>query len=88
MSYDVTVRYQAYAKANGRTPTAQRTHDQRAFPGGRMAGFIVWIQAQWRTFFAADGLKRPAHITPDMHARFDAWLLASAPAAPAAWEPF
>lgn len=71
----MTTRYLAYATAMGRTVDKQKAHDRAEFPGGRMAGFIVWMHARWRAFFAEEGLKaRPSHITADMHVRFDAWL--------------
>lgn len=46
----------AYARAAGREPDAQLEHDKARYPGGCMAGFIVWIAAAKRRF---------AHAHPD-----------------------
>lgn len=35
-------RYVEYAQAHGNTPERQYEIDGEAYPGGRMAGFIVW----------------------------------------------
>lgn len=35
-------RFVAYALAHGRGPQEQLDHDKRRYPGGRMAGYIVW----------------------------------------------
>jgi len=35
-------RYAAYCAANGRTPAEQLAHDEAEYPGGKMAGFLVW----------------------------------------------
>lgn len=43
-------RYVAYATAHGRDPEAMLDHDDERFPGGCMAGFIVWVGAQLRDF--------------------------------------
>lgn len=45
-------RYLAYCVAHGRTPEEMLAHDAERFPGGKMAGFIVWISRQvreWRS---------------------------------------
>lgn len=65
-------RYVAYARAHGRTPEAMRTHDRTRWPGGIMAGYIVWIGEQWRRWHAAN----PGAL-PD-HESFDAMLCVEA----------
>lgn len=47
----------AYCRANGRRPAAQLRHDRRAYRGGPMAGFIVWVHEQGRAYRAAHGLR-------------------------------
>jgi hypothetical protein len=69
-----TVRYTLYAKAHGLTPEAMREQDEKAWPGGRCAGFILWLSKAWR-----DWDKKNGHATlhvrdPDEHNRFDEWL--------------
>lgn len=35
-------RFVAYARSQGRDPEAQLAHDMRKWPGGCMAGFMIW----------------------------------------------
>lgn len=37
-------RYVAYAKAHGQKPADMLKHDEEAWPGGKMCGFILWIR--------------------------------------------
>lgn len=67
--------YLAYCNAHGRAPDQQAEHDRRAWTGGRMAGFIVWIDGQWSAFYADHGEKRPLTTVADRDA-FAAWLAA------------
>lgn len=50
---EVNPRYVAYAKAHGRTLDEMMDNDRRAYPGGCMCGFILWIsqmkQKFWKT---------------------------------------
>ncbi len=39
-------KYVAYAAEAGRTPEAQMAHDKIHYPGGCMAGFIVWVSSK------------------------------------------
>lgn len=43
-------RYLAYAKEAGHTPDEQLAHDRQAWPGGCMAGFILWISGKRQLF--------------------------------------
>ena len=65
-------RYVAYAAAHGRTPDAQLAADRQAYPGGRMAGFIVWVSQQLRAWRQI--AKHVGPLLPEHHAAFDAWL--------------
>jgi hypothetical protein len=70
-------RYVAYAKAHGRTPEEMRAHDENAWPGGRMCGFMLWNSARWREWKKANGVpaSADAHLyVRDAHAKYDAWL--------------
>lgn len=66
-------RYLAYSRAHGRSPEAMLAHDDDAWPGGRMCGFMLWLRSQWRRWAAERG-GTPDILTPEHHADFDAWL--------------
>lgn len=68
-------RYVAYARAHGNTPVYQSALDRERFPGGRMAGYLVWLGKQYRAYTAA-GLHAGSVWTDRDHAEFDDWLLA------------
>lgn len=44
-------RYVAYAQSQGRSPAAQIKYDQKQWPGGCMAGYILWISKMRRLFY-------------------------------------
>jgi hypothetical protein len=43
-------RYLAYCRAHGRTPAEMLEHDDKEWPGGKMTGFILWLDEQWMEF--------------------------------------
>lgn len=49
-------RYVAYAKAHDRTSEAMLEHDTIAWPGGKMAGFLLWMNDRWQEWYEARGL--------------------------------
>jgi hypothetical protein len=74
-------RYVAYALAHGRTVDSMLEHDAKAWPGGKMAGFILWNTARLREFgkahpeaFVPSGLG--ATLSDAGHPAYDAWLFA------------
>jgi hypothetical protein len=75
---EYTTRFTQYARSQGRHPACQLAADEKEFPGGKMAGFQVWISQQWRAWAAATQPKGklPDVLTPADHAAFDAWLAA------------
>ena len=69
-------RYLNYCRVHGRTPDEQHAHDEVAWPGGRMTGFISWMSQQMRAFHAAHP---EAFLGGKFHALFnhetwDRWL--------------
>jgi hypothetical protein len=44
-------RYAAYARAHGKSPDEMMEHDEKAWPGGVMCGFTLWISQQSRLFY-------------------------------------
>jgi hypothetical protein len=71
-------RFVVYAISQGRMPEQQLEHDTKEFPGGKMCGFILWMNSQWRAYFELRGWKRTGadeHIlSQEDHAEFDKWL--------------
>jgi hypothetical protein len=67
-------RYAAYARANGLTPEAQLAADRAAWPGGAMAGYILWMHARWAEWRQAHGPGPNEPISETGHVAFDAWL--------------
>jgi hypothetical protein len=47
MTNEYNPRFKAYAVSQGRTPEDQLVHDSEAWPGGKMAGFTLWVHEQW-----------------------------------------
>lgn len=83
-------RYEAYARSNGRSVPEQLAQDRIDWPGGRMAGFVLWNNDQIRAFGSAhpEGMMffpllgrgdsgRPAALID--HEAYDAWLLKTHP---------
>lgn len=67
-------RYIAYARAHGRTPEAQDAHDDEAWPGGCMTGFILWIGDRWAEWKTAVNWPKAGVIGDQQHREFDEWL--------------
>ena len=44
-------RYVCYARAHNRTPAEQLAQDKLDWPGGCMAGFMLWMSARWVEFW-------------------------------------
>ena len=73
---EMNPRYLAYCKAHGNTPDAQMELDVKAWPGGCMTGFILWMGARWAEFhkMTQNAYRLHAGTTRDGHKAFDAWL--------------
>ncbi len=54
-------RFARYAEMQGRSPEDQLDHDREAWPGGCMAGFILWCSANLRAFREASPQSFTAH---------------------------
>jgi hypothetical protein len=86
---DYNPRYLRYAANHGRGPIEMSAHDDEAWPGGRMVGFMLWISAAWQAFDAANGIRRGSYNElirgdvarragfADAHAMFDQQFLAT-----------
>lgn len=72
----INPRYLAYARAHGRRHGEQLRADDEAWPGGCMAGFILWVQRRWQEWAQAEGHEtaEAARALPDADERFDRWL--------------
>jgi hypothetical protein len=67
-------RYLAYCASHGKTPAQMLRHDRKAWPGGKMCGFILWISARWQEWKKANGRGRWDVLSQADHDNFDAWL--------------
>ena len=67
-------RYLAYCLAHGRTPDEMRAADEVDWPGGRMAGFTLWIGKRWAEWKSERRIYTDDFLTPDDHRDFDRWL--------------
>ena len=69
-------RYLAYATAHGRAPEAMLAHDEQAWPGGKMTGFMLWISEQWQAWANRRGIRNVMdYIKSDEdHADFDRFI--------------
>ncbi len=67
-------RYVSYARTHGHTPETMLEHDEKAWPGGKMTGFMLWIQERWQEWDRAWGHKSNHVRSTSEHAAFTAWL--------------
>jgi hypothetical protein len=68
-------RYLAYCVAQKATnPAEMMARDEIAYPGGKMAGFIIWIGQQWSAWCAETKYPEREPRGPVQHNHFDAWL--------------
>lgn len=66
-------RYEAYAASRGLSPAAALEADELLWPGGLMAGFMLWISRKWAEYCSVTGASRYELWDFD-HAAFDAWI--------------
>lgn len=67
-------RYVAYAAAHGMSPEEMLAADAARYPGGKMAGFLIWMKQQWSAWAKAHGRDSRAPKTAADHASFDSFL--------------
>lgn len=66
-------RYLAYcALTGGGSPSATMSRDEKKYPGGKMAGFILWVGEQWREWEGIFG--KVEMKSQEDYDRFDSWL--------------
>lgn len=64
-------RYVAYAVAHGRSPEDMLAHDRSAWPGGVMAGFMLWMSDRWQEWRSLHGYGTYDVLFDADHASFD-----------------
>lgn len=71
-------RFLAYARSQGTPdPEAMLALDRIRYPGGVMAGYILWNSARWDEFCAERGID--SHYRSLHGAEYDAWLAKKVP---------
>jgi hypothetical protein len=66
--------YLAYARAHGRSPEEMLQADRAAYPGGRMAGYLVWIGSRVEEWRKLNGRARHDSLSSADRQAFGAWL--------------
>lgn len=67
-------RYVCYAKSKGMTPAEALKNDTEQYPGGKMCGFTLWIQARWHDWRTLRNLARDYPLSDAHYDDFDVWL--------------
>jgi len=72
-------RYNEYARAHRCSPERMLERDRARYPGGKMAGYMLWVGARLQAFADLNGWKRDLgpndHVWSDEdYAAFDEWL--------------
>jgi hypothetical protein len=73
-------RYLQYCRVNGESnPNRMLEKDYERYTGGKMCGFILWVQnkwSQWYEFIGIGKLSVYEQVLHQDHAAFDKWLAA------------
>jgi len=72
---DWNPRYLQYARiTNGGTPEQTLDRDHERWPGGRMCGFILWVEARWAEWKRLVGVPANEPVFLAQRKEFDVWL--------------
>jgi hypothetical protein len=77
-------RYVAYATAHDKSPEDMLEADAERYPGGKMCGFTLWIQAKWEEWRGLFGPPPDPDwewhpVLKSEHDHFDSWLAGVTP---------
>jgi len=68
-------RFLAYCQAGGNPdPDKMLAHDEKRWKGGKMTGFVLWVQERWSTWRKLQGIAPDAPLFDADHQEFDRWL--------------
>lgn len=67
-------RYRAYAASQGLSTDAVMERDREQYPGGVMAGYMSWIDEQWRAWLKETKRRGDFALSKQDHDDFDARL--------------
>ena len=67
-------RYVCYAQVHERDPEQMLAFDAERFPGGKMAGFLIWMGHRWSEYRHLRGLSATAPLSDADHDDFMSWL--------------
>jgi hypothetical protein len=63
-----------YARVHGHTPDEQIALDEKKWPGGKMWGYMGWIQDKWVQWRNLKGYKSDTPLSHQDQEDFDRWL--------------
>lgn len=76
----INPRYIAYAAAHNRTHSEMLAYDSQRYPGGKMAGFIIWMSQRWSEWDKSKGHDPYWHARTELEQdEFTAWLASQYP---------
>ena len=64
--------YLAYCKEHGNTPEQQLEKDTEDWPGGKMCGYMLWVQGKRTEFFGQGRHNRV--INEEQETNFKNWI--------------
>lgn len=67
-------RFVLYANHRGLSPEEVLEKDEKRWPGGKMVGYMLWIDGMWRAWRTLKGYNIDTILGQADHDEFDAWL--------------
>ena len=77
MTFTWNPRFENYARVHGRTPEAQLAHDKEEWPGGCMAGYMLWMAEkgrEWKKKFFPDDTTPARYLVLFYPDKYEEWL--------------
>lgn len=65
-------RYLAYCRAHGKDAEEMQREDEAKFPGGKMAGYQIWLSGKYGEFRTL--MRKKGNFSAEDYKEFDQWL--------------